>query len=165
MTVSLGPYKVPNRYVPAGLTAADSLLQKKYLMRSRKAYKKGKYIDRPRLRTFTSKVSPHILRATTAYGVSTMKPNRNLARATGCSQRALEKIVNKGEGAYYSSGSRPNQTAQSWGYARLASALTGGPSSLVDYSILKKGCSRRSHPVLLANKLKKMGSTGTRKKV
>ena len=42
-SVSLGPYKVPRRYVPVGLTAVDSMLQKKYLVRSRNAYKKGKY--------------------------------------------------------------------------------------------------------------------------
>ena len=44
----------------------------------------------------------------------------------------------KGEGAYYSSGSRPNQTARSWGIARLASAITGGKSSKVDYHLLKQ---------------------------
>ena len=155
MSVSIGPYKVPRRYVPVGLTAIDSRLQKKYLTRSRKAYKKGEYIARPKLKSFTSKRSSHVFRATNIYGVSTMKPNRVLARATGCSQSALRKIIRKGEGAYYSSGSRPNQTPQSWGYARLASALTGGPSSLVDYDILKKGCSKRSHPVLLANNLRR----------
>ena len=32
MTVSIGSYNVPNRYVPVGLNAADSLLQKKYLV-------------------------------------------------------------------------------------------------------------------------------------
>ena len=155
MSVSLGAYKVPRRYVPVGLTAVDSLLQKKYLQRSRKAYKKGKYIARPKLKSFTSKASPHIFRATNIYGVPNMTPNRTLARATGCSQSALRKIIKKGEGAYYSSGSRPNQTPQSWGYARLASALTGGPSSQVDYKILEKGCSRRSHPLLLANNLRR----------
>jgi hypothetical protein len=84
-----------------------------------------------------------------------MKPSIQLARATGCKKWALEKIINKGEGAYYSSGSRPNQTPQSWGYARLASALTGGPSSQVDFSIIKKGCSKKSHPYKLANYTRK----------
>lgn len=155
MSVSIGSYKVPRRYVPVGLTAVDSLLQKKYLTRSRKAYKKGEYIARPKLKSFTSKRSPHVLRATTLYGVSTMEPNKALAEATGCSQNALRKIIKKGEGAYYSSGSRPNQTPQSWGYARLASALTSGPSSLIDYDILKNGCSKHSKPVLLANNLRR----------
>jgi hypothetical protein len=59
--------------------------------------------------------------------------------------------VKKGEGAYYSSGSRPNQTPQSWAYARLASAITGGKASLVDYSILEKGCDPRKKALKLAN--------------
>lgn len=153
--VLLGKQRIPKRYVPVGLAAKDSLLQKKYLDRSRKAYKKGRFINRPALKSFTSKASPHIYRATNIYGVRTMKPNNQLARATGCKKWALAKIIKKGEGAFYSSGSRPNQTPQSWGYARLASALTGGPSSQVDYSILKKGCSKKSHPVVLANKTRK----------
>ena len=49
--------------------------------------------------------------------------------------KALKHITKKGRGAYYSSGSRPNQTAQSWARARLASALTGGNASAVDYYI------------------------------
>ena len=153
--VKIGNYTVPKRYVPVGLTAHDSLLQKKYLTRSRKAYLKNKYINRPQLKSFTSKKSPHVFRATQIYGVENMKPNDVLARATRCKKWALKKIINKGEGAYYSSGSRPNQTAQSWGYARLASALTGGPSSQIDYDILIKGCHKKSHPVVLANKTRK----------
>ena len=46
-------------------------------------------------------------------------------------------------GAYFSSGSRPNQTPHSWGYARLASSITGNNASIVDYKILKKGCKKK----------------------
>ena len=49
------------------------------------------------------------------------------------------QIVKKGEGAYYSSGSRPNQTAKSWGLARLASSLTAGKAAAIDYDIIEKG--------------------------
>ena len=61
-----------------------------------------------------------------------------MANKTGCQLSALKQIVKKGEGAYYSSGSRPNQTPQSWGLARLASSLTGGKSAAVDFNILEK---------------------------
>jgi len=64
----------------------------------------------------------------------------------------LKKIVNKGEGAYYSSGSRPNQTPQSWGHARLASAVTGGKASKVDFGIIEKGCSHTGKAYRLAKK-------------
>ena len=57
---------------------------------------------------------------------------------------SLKKILNKGRGAYYSSGSRPNQTPHSWGIARLASAITGGKSSQIDFHILEKYCKSNS---------------------
>jgi hypothetical protein len=57
--------------------------------------------------------------------------------------------VKKGQAAYYSSGSRPNQTASSWGLARLASSITGKKASIVDYHILKKECKPMSIPLLL----------------
>ena len=67
----------------------------------------------------------------------------------------LKQIVKKGEGAYYSSGSRPNQTPQSWGLARLASSLTSGKSAAVDYNIIKKGCNHKKKAFILANKSRK----------
>jgi len=48
------------------------------------------------------------------------------------------QIINKGKGAYYSSGSRPNQTPTSWGLARLASVILGGPSRRIDKKIWEK---------------------------
>jgi hypothetical protein len=72
------------------------------------------------------------------YGVDHIGPTRALAKASGCPVSVLKDIVRKGEGAYYSGGSRPNQTAQSWAMARLASALTGGKSAKVDFHLLKK---------------------------
>ena len=75
----------------------------------------------------------------------------------------MEQIVKKGEGAYYSSGSRPNQTAQSWGIARLASAVTAGKAAAVDYAILKKGCKPNSPALKLADKAKKKHNHGQRR--
>ena len=60
------------------------------------------------------------MKAMKNYGVNEIAPTQTMAKQTGCTKEALAKIVNKGMGAYYSSGSRPNQTAQSWGFARLA---------------------------------------------
>jgi hypothetical protein len=88
-------------------------------------YKLGKYYSRNPLKSFQSRKSDHIVRATKMYGVERILPNKELAQKTGCSVNALNQIVKKGEGAYYSSGSRPNQTARSWGLARLASSITG----------------------------------------
>ena len=41
-------------------------------------------------------------------------------------------------GAYYSSGSRPNQTPYSWGMARLYSVIMGGSARRVDKKIWDK---------------------------
>ena len=69
-------------------------------------------------------------------------------------KKALLKIVKKGQGAYYSSGSRPNQTAHSWGIARLASAITSGKAAAIDYKILEEGCNKNSKALKLAKKAK-----------
>jgi DNA-binding Xre family transcriptional regulator len=97
------------------------------------------------------------------YGVNKIGATNELAKKTGCSKTALAKIINKGAGAYYSSGSRPNQTAQSWGIARLASAITSGKAAAVDYSILEKGCKPGSKALRLAKMARKKHGHGTRK--
>ena len=145
------PY-VPRRYVPTNLTQRDKRIARKELQKSRKLYKNKKYYTRKKVQSFHSKPSNHILNAKKVYGVSEIIPSALLAKKTGCSLGALQKIVKKGEGAYFSSGSRPNQTAQSWGYARLASSITGGKASAVDYSILEEGCSKKSKALQLAKK-------------
>ena len=131
---------VPIRYLPKRLTKKDRVAQLKMLAKSRKMYKQGRYYTRKKVPSFQSKESKHIKKARRLYGVDTVAPSQELSAATGCSIEALEKIVAKGEGAYFSSGSRPNQTAQSWGYARLGSALTAGKSAAVDFKILEDGC-------------------------
>lgn len=143
---------LPVRYVPKQLSRKDKKRQLGMLMKSRKLYKSNKYYTRKKLSSFKSKKSSHIENAKKMYKVDKIYPTNELARKTGCSLGALKKIVRKGEGAYYSSGSRPNQTPQSWGLARLASAITGGNASVVDYDIIKSGCSRSKKAFLLANK-------------
>jgi len=131
---------IPLRYLPQSLKKSDKIKQKRMLLRSRRLYKKGKYFTRSKLKSYHNKTSKHIKNARRIYNLENILPNDDLAEATGCSVDALRKIVNKGEGAYYSSGSRPNQTPQSWGLARLASAVTGGKAARVDYDIIEKGC-------------------------
>jgi hypothetical protein len=143
---------IPTRYAPKNLTKKDRKKQLSALRRSRSLYKKGVYYKRPKIKSFKTRKSRHLEHAKKLYGVSDMAITTTLAKRTQCSIKTLRKIVNKGEGAYYSSGSRPSQTAQSWGYARLASALTGGNSSIVDYHLLESGCAPNSLPLKLARK-------------
>ena len=138
------------RYVPDSLTRGDRVKQRGYLNKSRRLYKKKKYFERPEIKSFHSRPSKHVFRARKVYQVNKIVPSRQLSLKTGCSLKALKQIVRKGEGAYYSSGSRPSQTAQSWAFARLASAITGGKSSKVDYSILRNGCNHSKPAFRLA---------------
>jgi len=144
--------KVPKRYIPDILSKKDKKKQKKSLRKSRKLYKKGKYYSRPKVKSFKSRKSNHLKRAEKLYNIDKIKPSKELAKQTKCTKKALEKIVNKGRGAYFSSGSRPNQTGESWGLARLASSISGGNASIVDYHILKDGCKPSSKALKLARK-------------
>ena len=148
------PKKVPLRYLPKKLTLKDKKKQIQMLNKSRKLYKKGIYHTRKNLKSFKSKKSSHILTANKMYNVDKIGATNELAKKTKCSKETLAKIIQKGEGAYFSSGSRPNQTAQSWGIARLASSLTSGKAAAVDYSILEKGCQKNSKALKLAKKAK-----------
>ena len=132
------------------------------LLRSRKAYKKKLYISRSPLRSYTSKTSSHIIKAKKMYNVDKIYPSNTLVTKTGCSKKSLTHIVKKGKGAYFSGGSRPNQTASSWGYARLASAITGGKSAAVDFKILQQGCKTNSKALRLAKISKKKHGKGNR---
>jgi len=66
------------------------------------------------------------------------RSKRNIAKVTGIPFKAIDEVFKKGEGAYYSAGSRPNQTAQSWAYSRLYSYLLGGNARKIDAEITKK---------------------------
>ena len=153
---------LPLRYIPRSLTPSDKKQQASQLMKSRKAYRKKMYITRKKVSSFASRPSSHVQRAKRMYHIDSIRPSPALSRASGCSVSSLRTIVRKGEGAYFSSGSRPNQTAQSWGIARLASALTGGKSAAVDFSILEKGCTRTGRAFRLALQSRKKHGHGRR---
>jgi hypothetical protein len=157
--------RITLRYLPKKLTKNDREKQTKMLLKSRKLYKEGKYYIRDQVNSFKSKPSKYVSKARKIYKIPKNKAvsPKTLSKPTKCSKKALEQIVKKGEGAYYSSGSRPNQTAQSWGIARLASAVTAGKAAAVDYSILKKGCKPTSPALKRANIAKKKHNRGQRR--
>jgi hypothetical protein len=155
--------KINLRYLPKRLTPKDKKKQSEMLLKSKRLYKQGKYYTRKLVKSFKSKKSSHILNAQKMYGVSKIGATDELAKKTGCSKTALAKIINKGAGAYYSSGSRPNQTAQSWGIARLASALTSGKAGAVDYNILNNGCKTGSKGYKAAQLARKKHGYGNRR--
>ena len=148
--------EVPQRYIPKSLSKRDTEAVKRGLRKSRALYRKGKYHLRRRVKSFRRRPSKWIRTLRRKYRLKQNVPldMRLLSKISGCSRKALSKVVSKGKGAYYSSGSRPNQTPTSWGKARLYSVLSGGPASRIDIGILEKGCKKNSKALMLARRAK-----------
>jgi hypothetical protein len=128
--------KLPKHYT-SGLSRKDKKKQQRYLRRSSRNYKKGEYTSRPKLKSFKNKKSNWTQKFEKKYGKD-VKTYKQISKATGIPVPALKAVVKKGMGAYYSSGSRPNQTAESWGKARMYSYIMGGPTRKVDHHITEK---------------------------
>jgi hypothetical protein len=129
--------KIPRRYVPKSLSEAD---KKKQL----KSIKSGTFEDRPKLKTFKSKKSKQTEAFDKKYGdrLKKMKGGKskaNISKLTAIPVRALNEVYDRGLRAYKESGSRPNQTANSWATARMYSYIMGiGGSRKFDKDITKK---------------------------
>ena len=81
----------------------------------------------------TEKRSSHVIKFEKKYNKKITDEDfihKNIITRTG-----QKKIMDKAVGAYFSGGSRPNQTPASWKYARLASVITGGGARKVDIKI------------------------------
>ena len=89
--------------------------------------------DRPKVKGFKSKRSGWAKKFEDKYGKKITDLDfisKNIIKREG-----INKILSKGKGAFYSAGSRPNQTAFSWAYARLGSVIMGGNARKVDKKI------------------------------
>lgn len=119
--------KVPKTYVPSSLSAKDKKAQINSIL-------KGK--DRPKVSTFKSKRSGWAKKFEDKYGYKiseVSKINKSILKEKG-----QKEIIGIGMKAYYTSGSRPNQTPFSWGLGRLASVIMNGPARKIDEKIWKK---------------------------
>ena len=137
--------KMKKKYVPNTLSNTDKQKQKQNIQKSRRQYNKGEYIDRPQLKSADTQESKYTKQIEKKFGEgNTSKEDiaRILSRGNPARKKELMKgfdeIFDKGKGAYYSSGSRPNTTAHQWGYARVFSVLLGGPSRKIDKKIVEK---------------------------
>jgi len=130
-------------YIPDTLSKKDKVKQKKQLDKSVRDYKKGILSQRDKLKSFKSKPSGYVNQVKSILKLP-MNLNKIADKLTKTEKRekelkkGLEKVLEKGKAAYFSSGSRPNQTPFSWGKARVASVLVGGPSRRIDKDIVKK---------------------------
>ena len=121
------PKKIPKKYVPDSLTKAD---KKKQI----KSIKEG--TKRPKLDSFKSKRSSHVINFEKKYG--TKITDDTFISKNIISKKGIDEILNKGRAAYYTGGSRPNQTPESWARARLASVILGKGARKVDIKIWNK---------------------------
>jgi hypothetical protein len=129
-------YPFPKKYYQ-GLSKKDKESQIKELKKSQALYKKGVFIGRTQKDSFKSKKSAHIVEFEEKYRIS-INDKKAVFKATGVTLKAQDEIISKGMGAFYSSGSRPNQSAQSWALARLASVILKHGAYKVDRHILVK---------------------------
>jgi hypothetical protein len=120
------PKKINPKYAPKGLSASDKKKQAKSI-------KEGK--DRPKV-DYKTKRSSHVVKFEKKYG--TKITNKSFIYKNIISKTGVDKILDKGYGAYYSAGSRPNVSKEQWAYARLASVIMGGAARKVDKSIWEK---------------------------
>jgi hypothetical protein len=118
---------IPRKYL-AGLKGKERKSQIKSIFTHKK---------RPKVKGFKSHKSGWVAKFEKKYG-SNIKTYKQISKKTGIPSAALKAVVRKGRGAYYSSGSRPNQTAESWGKARMYSYIMGGPTRKIDNHITKK---------------------------
>ena len=125
----------PTQYT-AKLSRKDKQTQLKALGKLQKAYSKGEYLDRPKLKSYKNKESGWTAKFHKLYPEA--KSIKQVAKAVNIPEKALREVIKKGRGAYYSSGSRPNQTASSWGKARMYAYILGSPTRRVDHHITEK---------------------------
>ena len=118
--------KIKKEYVPSSLSASDRKKQIKSI--------KDK-TERPKVK-FESKRSSWVEKFESKYGYK-INQKAKIAKEI-ISKEGIDQILSKGQGAYYSAGSRPNQTATSWSLARLASVIIGGPARRIDKKIWDK---------------------------
>lgn len=119
------------------------MLKRSYVPKSLSDKDKKKQIEsikkktiRPKLDSFKSKRSQFVIQFEKKYGTKITDNKfiyKNIITKTG-----VDKIKDKARGAYFSSGSRPNQTPESWANARLASVIVGGKSRKIDKDIWNK---------------------------
>ena len=125
----------PKKYT-AKLSRKDKKKQLSQLKRLKKAYSQGKYLDRPKLKSYKKKESGWTAKFHKLYPEA--KSIKQISKAVKIPEKALKEVIKKGKGAYYSSGSRPNQTASSWGKARMYAYILGSPTRKVDHHITEK---------------------------
>ena len=116
----ISQYTIPERYLE-GLTGDEKLLRQIELVSKKRQGRKERY--KPLKSDVIAREKGIPKKGSCTVRWDKMYPNaKSIAqksKISGIPKDILAKVDNKGQGAYYSSGSRPGQTAISWGKARL----------------------------------------------
>ena len=115
--------RIPEKYLPKSLSPEDRAKQRRSI---------EEQTDRPRV-DYPERRSKWVVAFERKHG--TPITNDRYINAHLLTHAGIRRVLDKGRGAYYSSGSRPNQTPESWARARLASVILGGPARDVDRDI------------------------------
>ncbi len=122
-------YKIPERYLE-GLNDNERFQRQIELVAKRRKSTKERYEKLETDEIARKKGIPKKGSCTEKW--ENMYPNATSnskkSDITGIPIDILNKVDNKGKGAYYSSGSRPGQTSQSWGKARVNCFILNKPS-------------------------------------
>ena len=127
-----------NPFYLKGLSKKDKKKHQKYILDRRRKAKKGKYISRKlNLKSYKHKKSKKVKLFEKKYGIK-ITNSKAIEKKVGLPEEAQKEIIDKGKGAFFSSGSRPGQTPQSWAYGRLASVILKQGAYKYDKHILNK---------------------------
>ena len=115
-----------SKYLPTSLSPSDR-------RRQLRSIRSKTILPRPKV-SYPRRRSSYTLKFQKKYGKRSIEwIGKHLIRPQG-----ILKILKKGRGAYRSSGSRPNTTADQWARARLYSVILNGPARQVDKDIWNK---------------------------
>lgn len=121
-----------------GLDKKDTKKHKKYIIKRKKSFRKGKiYTKKPVLKSYKHKKSGKVVAFEKKYGIK-ITNKKEIEKIVGIPAKAQKEILDKGKAAFFTDGSRPNQTPQSWAYGRLASVILKQGAYKFDKHILDK---------------------------
>lgn len=125
---------IPDRYLPKSLTESQRKKQIKSIFEG---------TERPVLKV-KSRKSSNTIKFNNKYGdrfkdLKGGKSVENISKVVGLPFKALKEVFERGESAYFSSGSRPNVNMQQWSYGRLYGYIMNDPDvRKADADITKK---------------------------
>ena len=117
---------IPKRYIPDTLSPSERKKQIKSIFENKK---------RPEVSTKTRR-SSWAVKFEKKYKTTIMDDKFIIKNII--TKKGMEEILDKGRGAYFSSGSRPNVNKEQWARGRLASVILGGGARRIDKKIWDK---------------------------